>query len=218
MIDCEAALWPYLLNSEERALETLSSRVPESPEMWGPETDCLISYMRKSRRYLEFGSGGSTILAAKLGVPTLHSVESDRAWGEAVKQSPIAKPRFDDGSFKLQWVDIGETKEWGFPKSSKDAVKWPAFSLSVWDELSFVPDFVLVDGRFRVSCALQSIARCDADTLFAVHDFERDDYQPILRHAEIVTRAERLIILKRKGEIDPFQFGIDCAEHLLKTW
>lgn len=192
--------------------------VPESPAMSGAEIDCLIAYMKRCSRYLEFGCGGSTILASRLGIPHLCSVESDRLWAEAVKQEPRVRASFEDGSYRLHWVDIGETGEWGFPNSDTNAAKWPAFSLSVWAELTFSPDVVLVDGRFRVSCTLQTIARCPEGTLIAVHDFERENYQPILRHADIVEQAERLVILRRKRDIDPFQFGVDCARFLLDPW
>jgi protein O-GlcNAc transferase len=189
--------------------------VPSSPSMSGPETDLFLLYMRQSQRYLEFGSGGSTSLAARIKVPRLFSVESDRLWAAAVEASPLIRPRIDDGTYTIRWIDIGETKTWGFPAVEAEAIKWPRYSTSIWNELDFVPDLVLVDGRFRVSCALQSFAHCANDTLVAVHDFEREDYHLVLRYAEVVDRVERLIVLRRRPDIDSYQFGIDCVEQLL---
>jgi hypothetical protein len=192
--------------------------IPEGPSMSVAETACLLRFLTPSQRYLEFGSGGSTVLAARIGVPRLYSVESDRLWAEAVSNTSLIKDRVEAGNYRIRRVDTGETKEWGFPAKDSEAIKWSDYSLSIWAELTYVPDFVLVDGRFRVSCALQSIARCADDTVIAIHDFERDHYQVILRHVEVVERVERLIVLRRKRGLNEYQFGIDCAEHLLKPW
>jgi hypothetical protein len=100
--------------------------------------------------YLEFGAGGSTVLADTMGVPTV-SVESDRFYAK------IVQSRLTSGCVRLLTPRMGLTGEWGSPFISSVAK-----GLRYVDApfpLSPFPDFILVDGRYRVACALECARR-----------------------------------------------------------
>ena len=131
----------------------------------------------RARRYLEFGSGSSTLIATAAGVPTT-AVESDAKFAEAVRNALGEAPQT-----RVLCPDIGMTENWGYPVfTSPTAVRLARWRTYVDDPFvslaspeSF-PDMVLVDGRFRVACALTSVAH--AERLGVPVDVYIDDYAP----------------------------------------
>jgi hypothetical protein len=117
-----------------------------------------------SSRYVEFGSGGTTVLADRKGVPTI-SVESDRFYARAVAT------RLSSGCVKQIVVDIGFTGEWGTPICSTPEKGRKYATAPFGGEF---PDLILVDGRYRVACALESARRAYQAGAKAILIF--DDY------------------------------------------
>ena len=64
--------------------------VPDAPYMPDRRAAHLAAALRASSCYLEYGAGGSTVLAARLGVADIVSVESDRAWLQRVEETLFA--------------------------------------------------------------------------------------------------------------------------------
>jgi hypothetical protein len=107
--------------------------------------------------YLEFGTGGSTLLADKLEKKTL-SVESDRFFARAVRQSLRTHSKVE-----IVDIDIGLTGPWSYPifnrPTQRRLRRWSNYSSRPFDVLKsqgWFPDFVFVDGRFRRACVLQT--------------------------------------------------------------
>ncbi|MXP44614.1 hypothetical protein [Allopontixanthobacter sediminis] len=97
--------------------------------------------------YVEFGSGGSTVYASRLGVKTI-SVENDRFYAQAVAAQL-------HGNTVTQIVaSMGITREWGMPLFPS-ATKAKRYVTAPWGSAPF-PQFILIDGRYRVACALES--------------------------------------------------------------
>jgi hypothetical protein len=120
-------------------------------------TAAFLKRLRQSNGYLEFGSGGSTLEAARLGLKTL-SVEADRFFAEAVRRAiPKGAP------VEIMDINLGLTREWSRPvfvsPTRRRLQRWKSYSSAPFDrleELGWFPDFVLIDGRFRRACALQT--------------------------------------------------------------
>lgn len=107
---------------------------------------------------LEYGSGGSTVLAGEVGTATVFSVESDADWAAKMERWFEANPPL--GRVILHYADIGPTKEWGLPANNRNVRKWPGYPNSIWDRPDFEhPDTVLIDGRFRLACFLTVLFR-----------------------------------------------------------
>lgn len=119
---------------------------------------------------LEYGSGGSTVLAAGMAGRTVFSVESDAAWLREMRAYFIANPPAAD--LRLHHGDIGPTRDWGHPLDDRRMRRWPGYALSVWDREDFLhPDVVLVDGRFRVACLLTVAFRCTRPVTVLFDDY-----------------------------------------------
>jgi len=107
---------------------------------------------------LEYGSGGSTVLAAEMPGKTIFSVESDRAWTDMLAAYLTSADVLSMPT--LHYCDVGPTGRWGRPKNDSGWRNYHAYPLSVWERPDFVqPDVVLIDGRFRAACFLTVLFR-----------------------------------------------------------
>ena len=105
---------------------------------------------------------------------------------------------------------------WGKPQGRELAAKWPAYYLDVWQGMERMPDVVLVDGRWRVACALQALLRCDAGATVMFHDFwNRPNYHGVLDFTDVVERVDNLAVLRRNPDIDWRGVALSVAEHAL---
>jgi hypothetical protein len=98
-------------NAAWRAEQIAIALQSEAPHLPSPESKCFYAELARCETYLEYGSGGST-LAALRTVPTVVSVENDRAfhWAVVKKARSLAK-----GQFFPIFVNTGRTGAWGEP-------------------------------------------------------------------------------------------------------
>jgi hypothetical protein len=164
------------------------------PYHWAPQAvGALTAALKTSSCYLEYGIGGSTVLAADVAVPSLLGVESDRSWMALVQ---LALDRKSYHGAQLHYVDIGPTGAWGHPVSDSGWRNYHRYPLGIWAALTqeTKPDLVLIDGRFRVACALATLMFADAGTKVLFDDYaSRQAYhvveefvQPIALHGEMM--------------------------------
>ncbi|MEI4470644.1 hypothetical protein [Frigidibacter sp. MR17.24] len=128
---------------------------------------------------LEYGAGGSTVLAADMDGKTITSVESDAAWIAGMQRWFAANPGRSPVTF--HHADIGPTGRWGKPVDDERWRSFHLYPLGVWEREDFAhPDVVLIDGRFRVGCLLATAfqIRKPVTVLF-------DDYADRPRYAEV---------------------------------
>jgi hypothetical protein len=158
------------------------------------EREYVETYYRGARSILEYGSGGSTVLAAKIGRPVI-SVESDKAWAERLSAhlAPIS------ATAQVHHVDIGPTEKWGMPSRPRFHGRFHRYALSVWDRPDLAdPDLVLVDGRFRVACLAAVMLRTKRPTTVLVDDYiDRPHYagmEKLARREETVGRMARFTV------------------------
>src|ERR1700754_566932 len=116
------------------------------PRMSPEEVALFLSFVRNSRDYVEFGTGGSTVLASKHVKNSILSVDSSQQWLDQVSgacASSQTKP-------ELTFIDIGPTGDWGFPTDASTKSRWPDYHSAIWKTpRSATADLYLVDGRFR---------------------------------------------------------------------
>ncbi|WP_181164457.1 hypothetical protein [Amaricoccus solimangrovi] len=143
---------------------------------------------------LEYGSGGSTVLAAGMPGKTVTSVESDAAWAAMVATHVAGMKRAE--SVAVRHVDIGPTRKWGAPTSRRAAPKFPDYPLAVWSDPGFRhPDVVLIDGRFRPACFATVAMKTEKPVTVLFDDYEtRPRYREVERlapPAEMIGRMAR---------------------------
>ena len=172
-----------------------ASDIPHRPHMEPDGLTLLTERLSSCTCFLEYGAGGSTVLAAEMGVPKIYSVESDRAFLSAVKDAVAgASP----GAILCdQYVDIGPTVEWGNPRDTSKATKWPLYSSSIWSEIiaksEDEPDLVLIDGRFRVASFLATLIFAKPGTTILFDDYyDRANYHVVEKYLMPLSRAGRM--------------------------
>lgn len=154
------------------------------------------SFLPCAKSYFEFGSGGSTILAAKTVAGAVCSVESDRDWIEKVKSSSSTS----DYERSFLFVDIGPTGDWGKPIKPHGEVNYLNYHTLVWERVTQRFDLYFIDGRFRVACFCQCLLRSDDNAIIGVHDYRsRHGYHVIETLAKPIAEAEDLTFFRKSG-------------------
>lgn len=168
--------------------------IPDYPSMDREGLALFEERLAQSTCFLEFGAGGSTILAAKKGVKIIYSVESDLNWANATRLK--AEKLNTKTQIVLHHVDIGKTKEWGWPADDLAKNRWPSYSQSIFTKLfkeAAKPDLILVDGRFRVACFLTSLAYSLPGTRILFDNYyDRPNYHVVERFLKPASRSGRM--------------------------
>jgi hypothetical protein len=161
-----------------------------------------------ARIYLEYGAGGSTVLASRF-VQKLFTVESDARYLRAVERKVHASGPVSENHFLH--ANIGMTEFWGKPAFTNHSAgrlrRWSRYPQLPWELLEAageVPDLILIDGRFRVACMLESLIHLkDQSALIFFDDyFHRKPYAIVERFADIVDRCGPMALFRKKAAMD----------------
>jgi hypothetical protein len=140
---------------------------PLDTPWFDPEgVEAFKAELAKATSYLEYGSGGSTVLVDRAGIPAV-SVEADPYFADAV-QSRMTGRQVD-----LLNPNMGLTGFYGTPLLRRRA-KSRRYMEAPYPRAPF-PDFILIDGRYRVACAL--LAAKNANTVGRRAMLMFDDYK-----------------------------------------
>ncbi|MBY6203109.1 hypothetical protein KUV65_17190 [Maritalea mobilis] len=143
------------------------------------EATALRAAYESAQTILEYGSGGSTVMASEMQGKKVWSVESDRSWADNLRAYLRTNPPATGTDIVVHHADIGPTKQWGHPVDDTHWQKFAEYPLGVWT----LPDFespcvVLVDGRFRVGCALATAFHTNTPVDLYFDDyFDRPQYR-----------------------------------------
>lgn len=188
----------------------LGFKISESPWFDSAETTAwFVDRLGRSKRYLEFGTGGSTYMAAKLGVGFV-AVDSDRRFLQAVEKK-IAHDGYSATSEQIfRFADIGSTGMWGRPVGDISPRRLEQFRrysdppTECFDDGN-LPDLVLVDGRFRVACALKAVRMLNGrqGSTIVVDDYVgRPDYHVISDFARLDKNVGRMAVFEVPDVVD----------------
>jgi hypothetical protein len=174
------------------------------PAMRPAEIAHLTGLLARTRRMLEFGAGGSTTLALKMGVSHLVSVESDSSWIDRIHADDAAARARMDGRLSILHADIGAVGFMGAPTGDGIRDRWPDYARLPWSQADARQlDLVLIDGRFRVACILETALRVERQTLITVHDFwNRPAYHAVLPFLDEIDRCQTLGVFRAKPDLD----------------
>jgi hypothetical protein len=168
------------------ATETDDALVERPKLTFAPEVCAWVeAHYAAADVILEYGSGGSTVLGAEMPGKTLYSVESSRDWHLMMQryfeQNDVPSPP------ELHYVNIGETGKWGLPVNTEQQHRYHKYPLAIWDQDGFRhPDLILIDGRFRVACALTAMLRCTRKATILFDDYrDRKRYQVLEEFLEL---------------------------------
>ena len=131
--------------------------------------------------YAEYGCGKSTIWVANNSKALIYSIDTSQEWITSVRSE------IGNREAVLKWIDCGELRDWGTPLTYEKRASFLRYAKSVWLD-NFNPDTVLIDGRFRVLCFLNSLKYADEGTRIIFDDYiDRPHYHIV---EEFVSRSE----------------------------
>jgi hypothetical protein len=169
------------------------------PRMSDPELILFRSFQAKSARYLEFGCGGSTVLASANAKEWIVAVDSSEEWLQHVAAACATAPTAPE----LVFADIGKVGDWGYPVDPAARPRWAGYHSDVFQTLpkSRDADFIMVDGRFRVACFAQAILHCPSTALIGFHDFQSRPQYHVVRELgrEIAAMGDMSIFAPLEG-------------------
>ena len=169
------------------------------PAMKPAELDLFEKLLSRATRYVESGCGGTTVRALEANVTSIDCVETDVAWIERLRERPDIAQAVEKGRLRFHQRDVGEVIQWGIPVDHSKLRNWPYYSLGFWREIEEAPDFVFVDGRFRVATTIAALVYAAPDASVMLHDFAgRDHYEAVLALGDVTHRIDTAIVLRRK--------------------
>lgn len=174
--------------------------IGDEPMMDPKSLDFFRESVEGCSSYLEFGSGGSTVLAARSG-KRMVTVESDPYFLKAVVDRIRQEGCLDPSTQRFIHADIGPVGPMGRPlfRLPFNHNKFRRYSSIPWETgaCQDPPDLILVDGRFRVACALRSIQalRNRFDTIL-VDDYSRPEYRVIEQFARLEKMIGRMAVFR----------------------
>ncbi|WP_374520575.1 glycosyltransferase family 2 protein [Hydrogenophaga sp.] len=189
------AQWRY--TGPNRPQQAAANSTPDQPAMPAACIELLTSALGASRVYLEYGSGGSTLLAARSPAEHIVSVESDPAWLKGVLDKAFAIKGAKDRLHPMH-VDIGPTKALGYPVDDSHWKNYWQYPLSPWakcQQMGLAPDLVLIDGRFRLACFLATLLNAPAGCRVLFDDYtDRPHYHGAAALLKPLTEVDRMAV------------------------
>lgn len=179
---------------------------PTVPHLDADGLELFTRVLPDTRTYMEYGSGGSTVQAARVADEVV-SVDNDLRCLREVARATTGLP----AGIHLVGVHTGLVGEWGFPVFTRPwwfrRKRWRTYIEAPWRKLRALgmePDTCFVDGRFRVACVLYSLLQSrNRAFLILVDDYpDRPNYQAVERFADVVERSGRLVALRKRADFD----------------
>lgn len=158
---------------------------------------------------LEYGSGGSTELGARMPGKYIMSVESDREWARNLREK-LCVPEVVS-PVVVYHADVGKTGPWGRPVDMLAWRRFPSYPNEVWDQTWFRhPDAVLIDGRFRTACLATVLMRAEKPVRVLFDDYR---VRPLYHQIEEYLKPRAMIgrmaeFWVEPGQIDRHKIGL----------
>ncbi len=157
--------------------------------------------LKKSKKYLEFGMGGTTLLAyITPNIKKIISIDSDYNWVQNIRNFKNLKNE-EGKRIILNYINVGKVRDWGNPILINSNIS--NYSKQIFQKFENDYDFVFIDGIARVACALQIILNCKPDIKILIHDFNYRPYYHILyKYLDIIYAIDSLALFSIKDDID----------------
>jgi len=157
--------------------------------------------LEKSKKYLEFGMGGSTLLAFNtLSIKKIVSIEHNFVWFKKISKFNGVKNEEKNRIF-LEYIDLG--KLYKNKPLKKNIKKFSNYSNLIFQKYENDYDLVFIDGIFRVACVLQTILNCKNDIKILIHDINYViKYHIIYKYLEVIYSIDTMVLFCIKKYID----------------
>lgn len=158
--------------------------------------DLFKKYVKFAKIYGEYGMGNSKrYVNQNLNIP-IKSVDTNNLWMNKVKSELI----HNDTYISLKSINVGKiASNYGDPSDYSLRKEFKSYFNAIWDHPK--PDFVLIDGRFRVATFLASYIYASPKTVIVFDDYYRGRYhivEEILSPIEKNNRQAAFIVPENK--------------------
>lgn len=189
-----------------------------APMMFPEEFEFVVKLLTNSQpeNYLEWGCGKSTSFYPLLASGDVFAIDGYPPWCAQVSEEPrvncmSAKEKrlhfycpellAPDGT-KLELLATGRLSS-----KSSDADVEAAMDqyVNAIDKLNVTYlDVALVDGRFRVQCALKLLPYLSSDSVLLIHDFwvRYKPYHDVLDYFDVIGYARSVVAMKKKTDLN----------------
>ena len=157
----------------------------------------FLRNLRKSKFYLEYGSGSSTLLAKSLNKDFI-SLELDKSFYNYLK----SKIKIN----QLKYFNIGPTKYFSFPILPYFLIKnkiniYCNFIKNISLEKKVIPDLILIDGRFRIYVCLciikfLLIKKINKKITIIIDDYKDRENYKVLRKVLFIKEIGRFGVIQ----------------------
>ena len=172
----------------------LPKKIKYKPLMSLKEIKAFCYLMKPENTYFEFGSGGSTNIASYYKLK-IFSVESDVKWHKKLKESQI--------NANYITIDLKVNKA-GYPGKNTSREDWKKYIQSYKKEYN--ADIILIDGRFRVACALDIFNKIKKNTIVLIHDYTfRKEYHILENYYLKLETWDSLVAFIKRSNIKSIQ-------------
>lgn len=190
-----------LLNFYGKLRDIYYPKLPKTPHMDAQSISFFKDKLKLVDFFIEYGAGGSTLLAAMQNTPNIVSVESDKLWMKRVERE-LSKVS-SKSCIKLIHADIGRVGPWGTPLGQIDGEKNYAILPWTTEIYGSSPLLVLIDGRFRITCFLTSLLWSPEGSHLLFDDYhDRDSYKVVENILKPCMRVGRSAVFIRPRKID----------------
>ena len=172
---------------------------PKSRLFDGRDSRLFIDNAYKAKVYGEYGIGYSTLSIRESSNSIIVAAETNKEYLLNWK-TKIALRENDN----LLHINIGEIEGLGYPRNYSMKDTFINYFESIW-KLNDKPDFVLIDGRFRVACFLTSLLLSDPGTKILFDDYQREYYHVIEEIIEPIDKTETQALFVRPKQLDADQ-------------
>ena len=154
---------------------------------------CFKNLLKKSNYYFEYGSGSSTLYANNKKKNYI-SIELDKLFYKKIKKIT--------NNEKIKFVNVGIVGEYSYPlfiqkKKFLNYIK----SIELYSRKKKFPDFILIDGRFRVACLLfifSILKKKKIKTNILLDDYHNRPHYSVIKNFYKIKKIGRMAILKPK--------------------
>ncbi|XP_075246644.1 putative polyketide synthase 26 [Convolutriloba macropyga] len=144
------------------------------PLMVAKDKQTLYNYLEKVKKshpnmvYAEWGSGGSTYAALKYASYVI-SIENHKEWCDKMTNDKIIQCSIVVGKMQYICAVGGKTGTFGVPVDMENY--HPEKYINALQTSGYEPDFVFIDGRFRVATASVSTKQSKKNSILMIHDY-----------------------------------------------
>lgn len=149
--------------------------------------------LKNSKHYFEYGAGSST-LYADMNEKKFTSIELDKSFFFMINERLKKKNVF--------FINLGPVGEFSYPlfKNKKKILSYIK-SIDPYFNKKIYPDFILIDGRFRVACCLNLLLIMNKKKIkstILIDDYKKRDHYKILKNFFYIKEVGRMAILNAK--------------------